>query len=182
MAGEKIISLVTNKFQIFSLRILSYICVCIFAVILNGCYSFTGGTNPEHIKKIRINTVVDNSGFGNPLYKDEMTRSLIKRFREDNTLTPVDNNGDARLSVTLTSIQDATVSLNTGQLESQRKVTVNFRVEYYDNVKKKSIYDKTFSNFALYDLANATANRDESILRIIQQTTEDILISVVYRW
>jgi hypothetical protein len=172
-----------RKNSIKILIILSYICCCCVLLLLKSCYSFTGGNNPEYLKKIQIPAVVDNSGYGNPLYKDEMTRTLMNRFREDNTLTLTDNNGDCKLNVTISNIADSPVAISTGELETQRKLTVSFKVDYYDNVKKKQIYDKTFSNFQLYELGGNTQEvRDRAVLKIIAQTVDDILIATVYRW
>ena len=85
-----------NNYSYFSnrvLTILSLICISLFA----GCYSFTGGSVPDHLKTISLTAVQDNSGFGNPRFRDVLTRSLLDKFRNDNTLVLVESNGDAQL-------------------------------------------------------------------------------------
>lgn len=152
------------------------------AIILISCYSFTGGSVPEHLKKLQITPVVDNSGYGNPQFRESMMRLLVQKFRDDNSFTLTDNFGDARLSIVIGTISDATIAVNPGELETQRKVTVSFKAEYFDNVKKKLIWDKSFSNFQVYDVSNALTNRNTAIEKIIIQTTDDILLSVVSGW
>lgn len=152
------------------------------SLLFKGCYSFTGGSVPEHLKSIQITNVNDNSGFGNPLYREEMSRLIINRFRNDNSFSIVDGLGDARLSITITSINDMPVSVQPGELEKERKVTVVTKAEYYDNVKKKVIWDKNFDNFAIYDVSNVQENRNREILKILEQTSNDILLGVVSGW
>jgi hypothetical protein len=159
-----------------------YICTSLLGLILISCYSFTGGSVPEHLKKLQLTPVVDNSGYGNPQFRESLMRALVQRFRDDNSFTLTDNFGDARLSIVISSIIDATVAVNPGELETQRKVTVSFKAEYFDNVKKKLIWDKSFSNYQVYDVSNILTNRNAGIEKTIIQTTDDILLSVVSGW
>jgi hypothetical protein len=111
-----------------------------------------------------------------------MSRLIINRFRNDNSFSIIDGLGDARLSITITSINDMPVSVQPGELEKERKVTVVTKAEYYDNVKKKVIWDKNFDNFAIYDVSNVQENRNREILKILEQTSNDILLGVVSGW
>lgn len=104
---------------------------------MTACYSFTGGSIPEHIKTLKINNVQDNSGYGNPQFREDMLQFLVQRFITDNSFNLTDENPNARLSVAISSIRDETVALSPGELETERKVTVDCKVEYYDLVKKK---------------------------------------------
>ncbi|MDQ1266408.1 MAG: hypothetical protein QG635_1560 [Bacteroidota bacterium] len=168
-----------------------YLLTCIFVgILLKNCYSFTGGTIPEYLKTLYISTVNDNSGFGNPNYRNNLTQLLVDKFRNDNSYTLVERGGDAKLNVSITSIDDATLTVGVGgraggagELENQRKITVTCEAEYYDSVKKKLIWKKTFSNFEVYDLTqNVQQSRDNAINTALEQTADDILLSVVSGW
>lgn len=150
--------------------------------LLFGCYSFTGGSIPEYLKTIQITNVNDNSGFGNPLYREEMSRLLINKFRNDNSFSLTESVGDARLTVSIVSINDIPVSVRPGELEKERKVTVVTKAEYYDNVNKKVIWSRNFDNFSIYEVTNVQENRNREILRILEQTSNDILLAVVSGW
>ena len=138
-----------NNYSYFSnrlLTILSIICI----LLLSGCYSFTGGSVPDHLKTISLSPVQDNSGFGNPRFRDILTRRLLDKFRNDNTLVLVDANGDAQLQSTIIRIDDAVVSVSPGEVERERRVTVSVETEYTDIVKRKQVWKRTFSNFQVY--------------------------------
>ena len=178
----KIISLLSNIFS-------NYLClICISIIItLSGCYSFTGGSIPEHLNTLYIATVEDNSGFGNPNYRDKLSQQLFEVFRDDNSFELVENGGDARLSVSISSIRDETLTVGSGgsqrgELETERKITVTCKAEYFDAVKNKEVWNKSFSNFGTYEIANAQTGRDEAVDRALEQTAEDIMLAVVSGW
>lgn len=157
------------------------ICIIIL-VLMNGCYSFTGGTIPEHLKSITIVTAGDNSGYGNPRYKLVLTESLIEGFRRDNSLKLTETEGDARLNVVINQIIESTSGVSAGEIEKERRVTITCSAEYYDYVKKKLIWKKDFTNYGTFSLTNAQSARDEAIQTALKQLSDDILLAVVSGW
>lgn len=179
----KIFIKITKISFLLNLRILIFCLICILCLsVLNGCYSFTGGSVPEHLKTIYISSVSDNSGYGNPIYREMFFQKLVSKFQRDNTLQLVDRAGDARLSVSIKSIRDEMQTVKPGELESERKISVSCEAEYYDAVKKKVIWKRSFSSFEVYDLANAMTERDRAITEALEQTSDDILLAVVSGW
>jgi len=154
--------------------------ICMVAMVqMFGCYSFTGSSIPEHLKTLSIAPVGDNSGYGNPKYKDKLSSLLFEKFKNDNSFSIVDRNGNARLNVTIISINDETTVISQGELEKERKITVKCDVEYYDAVKKKQIFKKPFENHSVYEISNAQANRDNAVNIALDRISDDILIGVV---
>ncbi len=149
---------------------------------LGGCYSFTGGSIPPHLKTLYIAAVTDNSGFGNPEYRDLLTNNLIDVFRKDNSFSQADLGGDARISVTISSIRENPVAVNPGELETERRVEVHCEAEYYDNVKKELIFKKSFMTYDIYPVSSAGEGRNESIRKALNQLADDILLAVVSGW
>lgn len=164
-------------------NIISFILIPV--ILLTGCYSFTGGSVPPHLKTIYIAAVKDNSGYGNPIYKQSLTQLLIDRFRNDNSLKVVGVGGDARLEVSIASINDQPQTITTsssGTLENERKITVNCSVKYYDAVEKKEIWNKRVSNYNIYDLSNAQQARNDAVGEVLNQLSDDIVLAVVSGW
>jgi outer membrane lipopolysaccharide assembly protein LptE/RlpB len=175
------IDLMMNNYSYFSnrvLTILSLICISLFA----GCYSFTGGSVPDHLKTISLTAVQDNSGFGNPRFRDVLTRRLLDKFRNDNTLVLVESNGDAQLQSTIIRIVDEVVSVSPGEVERERRITVSVEAEYTDYVKRKQVWKRTFSNFQVYLISQGQQAREEAVIAALQQIGEDILLAVVSGW
>ena len=160
-------------------RLMSYFFVFIF---LTSCYSFTGGSKPDYLNTLYIASVTDNSGYGNPTYKDKMTNELINVFRDDNSFTLVNRGADAKLTVTISSIREEKSSVNAQELETERKIQVECVVEYYDAINKKSIWKESFKNSELYQIAASQAGRDNAINNSLAKTCEDILFKVISDW
>lgn len=161
---------------------LSVCCVLITALILSGCYSFTGGTIPPHLRSMSISQAGDNSGFGNPRFREALTEQIIDRFRNNNSFVLVETGGDARITAAISTINDATVTVGSGELERERKVTVTMEAEYYDGVKKKSIWKKSFSNFQIYTVTEGQIGRDNGITKALKQNSDDLITAVVSGW
>lgn len=153
------------------------------AFLLTACYSFTGGSVPEHLNSITIAPVEDNSGFGLPEVQNILAIELADSFRTDNSLQIIDTGGDAILTVRISSISDRTASAGTAELETEKRLTITLIADYYDNVKQKDIFkNQQFSNYLNYDVANAQANRNEAAQEILEQLANDILLAVISGW
>ncbi len=156
--------------------------IFILTLLTNSCYSFRGSSVPPHLKTISLAKVVDNSNFGSAVYKDLCTQFLTDRFRAESLLQFVDKDGDARLVAVLTDIRDEAISVKSGEIERERKVRVSIEAEYYDAVKKRQIFKKSFSNTSVFVVANAITERDKAIRTALKQDVDDILLAVVSGW
>ena len=152
--------------------------------ILIGCYSFTGASVPPHLNTIAITLFQDRSGSGEPDMPEAFTNELIQKFVDDNTLTVREKAfADAIVEGTITSLVDAPAIVAGGEDVTSRRVTLNVRVIYKDLVKKKVVFDKSFSNFGDYaNSGNIVVQRRSAIETAIDKITEDILLAVVANW
>ncbi|HBB25056.1 MAG TPA: hypothetical protein DCZ59_02205 [Bacteroidetes bacterium] len=163
-------------------RLVSRVALGLMALILAGCYSFRGGSVPEHITTISISSVIDRSGFGDPTFREFATDVLVTRFRSDNTVRLVEDNGDARLSPVLVKVQDQIAALQSGDLEGKRRIVVGVEVEYFDAVKNVVVWKKTFENFDVYDVSDPTQGRRLAAERAIRRIADDVLLAIVSDW
>ena len=164
------------------MRLVSHVALGLMALILAGCYSFRGGSVPEHITTISISSVIDRSGFGDPTFREFATDVLVIRFRSDNTVRLVEDNGDARLSPVLVKVQDQIAALQSGDLEGKRRIVVGVEVEYFDAVKNVVVWKKTFENFDVYDVSDPTQGRRLAAERAIRRIADDVLLAIVSDW
>ncbi|MCX7880332.1 MAG: LPS assembly lipoprotein LptE [Ignavibacteria bacterium] len=137
---------------------------------------------PSHIGSISFTPIVDNSNYGNPHYKEQFYNELITKFRRDNTLKVVEMPSDSKLSLTISSIRDETAYAKPGELEKERRITMEVSAEFFDVVKNKTIWNRKFSNYAIYSVAGIPASRDKAIEEVIQKLTDDILLATVSGW
>jgi hypothetical protein len=171
------------SFVIHESRIVARITLLVgLAVAASACYSFRGGSVPEHLKTISIASVVDNSGFGDATFREHCMETLVRRFRNDNAFQLVDDNGDARLTPVITRIQERIQNVQGGDVEGERRIVVTVEVEYVDAVKDRTVWKKTFENVDVYDVNNAAADRPRAVREAIDRIVDDVLLAVVSDW
>ncbi len=174
------------KFNKFILLKLLALTISFFLLLTAaGCsYSFTGASVPPHLHTIAIPNAVDRSGSGQPNLRDDFTNELINKFINDNSLQIANSTkADAILNCTITSLVDAPTVIAGGEDVTTRRVTIKVHAVYKDLVKKKKIFDRTFSNYGDYkNEGDITTARDNAIKEAIDKITEDILLGVVSNW
>lgn len=160
------------------------LCIMLIFAGCFGCpYSFTGASVPEHLKTVAIPFAEDRSGFGEPGLRENFTQTLIQKFIEDNNLQISDRaNADAIIDCTITSINDAPAAVLSGENVATRRLSVSVQVSYKDLVKKKTIYDRQFSNYGDYAANSGVAGRNDALTNAIDKLTDDILLETVSGW
>ena len=161
-------------------------CLFITLVLINftGCciYSFTGASVPQHLKTIAIPIAEDRSGSGEPGLKELLTDQLVQKFINDNTLQVTEKvNADALLDCVILPLSDAPAVISAGENVKARRITINVQVTYKDLIKRKTIFDKKFSNYADYSGGTISQRRD-AIQEAVDKITEDILLDTVSGW
>ena len=176
-----------NKQQKYKLlRTLTFF-LFIFYSIVNfttcGVYSFSGASVPPHLKSISVPIAEDRSGSGEPGLRELLTNQLIQKFIDDNSLQVSERGkANANLECTITGFSDIPNIVAAGENITSRRLTINVKVIYNDNVNKKKIFNKVFSNYGNYPPAGNLNDRKEAINTAIDRITEDILLSVVSGW
>ena len=171
-----------------SIKFLRYIIFSLLGIILlgiNACsYSFSGASVPSHLKTISIPIFSDKSGSGEFDLNQRLTKQVIQKFIDDNTLLVSDRlNSNALLEGTVTALSDAPAVISGGEKITYRRITINVRIVYKDLVKKQQIFDRNFSNYGDYEvLGDITAGRKLAIDKAIDLIAEDILLGVVSNW
>ncbi len=159
----------------------------IFLLLLNfeACnYSFTGASVPSHIKSIAVPFFQDRSGSGESELSVLFTKQTIQKFVDDNTLQVTDRvNADAVLEGTVISLSDAPAVVSGGENVTSRRITITVKVTYRDLVRKRTIFEKNFSDYGDYPVGgDITTVRLQAIETAVDKITEDILLGVVSNW
>lgn len=165
-------------------KTLTGILLAAMTAVLGCSYSFTGSSVPPHLKTIAIATVQDRSGSGEPELSDYFTNQLNQQFINDNSLDVTNKTkADAFLDCTITGLEDAPAIVSSGEQEQTRRITIRAKVIYKDLVKRKTVFNKTFSNSSDYQISSGiTQAREQAIKETVDVLTEDILLGVVSNW
>ena len=158
----------------------------ILAILINfvGCcsYSFTGASVPEHLKTIAVPVVDDRSGSAEPEIRQLLTKKITSKFIEDNTLRIADKStANSVLECAVVSFSDAPSVVSAGENVATRKITITVQAVYRDLIKRKMIYDKSFSNYGEYNPSNPE-NRKKGIEEALDKISNDILLDTVSGW
>ena len=146
-------------------------------------YSFTGASVPEHLKTISIPVADDRSGAGEPGLRELFTNKLTQKFIDDNTLRVSDRvNANASLDCTIASFSDAPAVVSGGENVTTRRITISVQVIYKDLVKRKNVFEQSFSNYGDYNASGGLAEKNNAISIAVDKITEDILLAAVSGW
>jgi len=165
------------------MRLKFFIFIAVF--LLCSCrYSFTGASVPPHLKTIAITLFDDQSGYGRATLREELTKRVVERFIQDNTLKIADRNtANSILEGVIISVQDNPVVVGTGERVKKSRLTITVKVTFYDMVKGVKVWEKTFSNWGEYELeGDIQQNLQSGIQQAIEKLSEDILLATVSNW
>ena len=188
-------SVTTGRFKLSEIfqfcKIMTFlpIILCLFIAVIvgnfNGCciYSFTGASVPEHLKTIAIPIADDRSGGAEPGLREKITEVLTQKFIDDNTLQVSDKStANAVLECTIVALTDAPAIVSAGEQIATRRITISVLVVNKDLVKRKTIFEKTFSNYGDYPSGGSIDSRKNAIEEAIEKITQDILLDTVSGW
>ncbi len=154
------------------------------AVSLQGCYSFTGGSIPAHLKTIAIPVFDDRSGAGIAQLRSEHTKALVDKIESQSPLrfTPSMASADALLEGTITSFSDVPGQLSgTTERALTNRITLVVQVTMTDHVKKTPLFTQSFVGFADYYAGNYVAQQ-QAIAVALGQINEAIFDRIVSGW
>lgn len=156
----------------------------LFLLLSGGCYSFKGGSAPAHLNTITIPQVEDASGSGRATMRQDLTQLLVRKFREDNSLRVVeDASADSRLEVTITTVRDRErLGVSGQEFETVRGVAVEARVVFRDNVRRRAIFERSFSARNQYSIDQGSAGETDAIAKALDLLSNDILVAAVAQW
>ncbi|MEX2115305.1 MAG: LptE family protein [Bacteroidota bacterium] len=151
--------------------------------LISGCYSFSGGTVPPHLKTIAIPIVQDQSGYGDPALKDLFTLQLVDIFTSDGSLTLSERVGaDAVLETVVIAVTETPTVVKPGEQVAERRISVTAHVVFTDVKLRKTIWEKDFSQWGDFPSGAGPTKRNEGVQEAVRKLTEDILNETVAGW
>jgi hypothetical protein len=154
------------------------------AVLVGGCsYSFTGASVPPHLSTIAIPLVDDQSGYGEPGLRELFTSQLNDLFIADNSFQISDrSSADAVLEGVITRVTDAPQAVGGEEQVRTRRVTVTVRFTFEDKKLRKTVWEKTFSNWGEYTSLTAVSQVRAGLEEAMRRVSEDVLLETVSGW
>jgi hypothetical protein len=160
---------------------LKFLFAC-FSLSLFSCYSFTVNTLPAHIKTVQI-ADVDYRNF-DPVLGNRLKDGIKELFRINApAIRIVNDNADADFSIALTNYSNRPESHSSSADVETYRVTMNAAVSFYDNVRKKTIYEnKNVQAIGSYDVQKNESEEMHGQERAIKALQEIIIANVLAKW
>jgi hypothetical protein len=152
------------------------------SALLISCYSFTATTLPAHIKTVQI-ADVDYRSY-DPVLGNRLKDGIIELFRINApAIRLINDNADADISVTLLSYSNRPeIQSSNAEVETYR-VTMGVSVSFYDNVRKKAIYEnKNVQTVGSYDVLKNESEEVHGQERAIKLLQEIIVANALAKW
>jgi len=159
--------------------------ILLFAVasaLLTSCYSFTATTLPPHIRTVQI-ADVDYRSY-DPVIGNRLKDGIKELFRINApAVRLVNDNADADITVTLLSYSNRPeIQTSNAEVETYR-VTMGISVSFYDNVRKKTIYEnRNVQAMGSYDVLKNESEEVHGQERAIKLLQEIIVANALAKW
>jgi len=156
----------------------------LMAILFQGCYSFSGGSVPSHLKTMAVPVFQDRSRAGVAQFRAELTRRLTEKIESQSPLrmTPSRATADCLLEGTIVSFSDEPSQLSsTTERALTNRITISVAALMQDRVKKIVVFERTFTGFADYPVGSFTAQQD-AISRSLEMIATDMLDGIVSDW
>jgi len=147
-----------------------------------SCYSFTATTLPSHIKTVYI-ADVDYRSF-DPVLGNRLKDGIKELFRINApAIRMINDNADTDFSVTLLSYNNRPEAQSSNADVETYRVTMGVSVTFYDNVRKKMIYEnKNVQAIGSYDVRKNESEEIHGQERAIKALQEIIVTNALAKW
>lgn len=166
----------TKSFTLFFIGILF--------LAINGCgiYSFTGASIPPHLKRIHIPNFQDKSSSGILTLKEDLTEELTTKIITQSSFElGTQQQADCRLEGSVVMYTNQPYIISQGQATGSNRITIRVSVVYRDLIKKETIWEQNFENWAEYSIGDRTAEQ-ESLKEAVSKLSDDIFSKIVSNW
>ncbi|RXK84318.1 hypothetical protein EST62_09700 [Chlorobaculum sp. 24CR] len=153
-------------------------------LILQGCYSFSGGTLPPHLRTVAVPLFDDSTQAGISEFREGITRSLINKIESQSTLSieADPSRADSVLNGSIVSYSDEPSQLGSATERAvTNRVTIVLEADFDDQVKNNKLFSQTFVGFADYQAGNYTAQQD-AIKSAYSMAVDDLFNQMISNW
>ena len=154
----------------------------LITLLLFSCYSFTATTLPEHIKTVQIEDV-DYRSF-DPVLGNRLQEGIKELFRINaSAVRIVNEEASANFKVTILSYSNRPESQSSNADVETYRVTIGVEVSFYDNVRKKSIYEnRNLTASGSYDVQKNESEERHGQERAIENLQNLIVMNALAKW
>lgn len=156
----------------------------LLTVILQGCYSFSGASIPEHLHTVAVPLFDDASQAGIAEFRERCTRRLVNKVeaQSDLSIEPDLSRANAVLKGVIVSYADEPSQLGSSTERAvTNRVTIVLKAEFEDMVKHEQLFSQTFVGFADYQAGSYSAQQG-AIDSAIDMAVDELFNRMISNW
>ena len=153
-----------------------------FALVLQGCYSFTATSLPSHIRTVTIPDIQNQTT--DPVLGNRLHQAVVELFQKNAPgIRVVNSDGDADFQLTLVNYTNAPENFSRDAAVETYKVTLVVNATFRDQVKNTVIYDgRNLRADGVYDVTKNETEDRHGQQRAIEKLQELIVNNALARW
>lgn len=149
------------------------------AVLLSGCYSFTGSGLPSGLRTVEIYQVVDRTR--QPELADRATQEIVAEYRRNGALRPVDRDGQSRLDVWISAYSHTPQTYNLSGDVSRFRVIVALETKFVDLRDESVLYESKEIGGA-YDYDPLKETEADAKVKALSEAIRKLVANTVSGW
>lgn len=149
------------------------------ALVLSGCYSFTGSGLPSGLRTVEIFQVVDRTR--QPELADRATQEIVAEYRRNGALRPVDRDGQSRLDVWIGNYSHTPQTYDLSGNVSRFRVIVALETKFVDLRDESVLYESKQIGGA-YDYDPLKETESDAKVKALQEAIRKLVANTVSGW
>ncbi|MBK9576453.1 MAG: hypothetical protein IPK50_01085 [Fibrobacterota bacterium] len=149
------------------------------ALVLSGCYSFTGSGLPSGLRTVEIFQVVDRTR--QPELADRATQEIVAEYRRNGALRPVDRDGQSRLDVWIANYSHTPQTYDLSGNVSRFRVIVALETKFVDLRDESVLYESKQIGGA-YDYDPLKETESDAKVKALQESIRKLVANTVSGW
>lgn len=157
-----------------------YFLLCLW-LSLYSCYSFQGINLPPEVSTFNVVAFENEASYIIPGQEQTFTNDLLNRIRNDTRLKYVPDNADVEFSGKIIGISvSPEAPSGDSDFASQNRFTVSIQVEYVDNTNEKNNWNKQFTQFENFPVADNLLDVQDQLLEEIHTILIDDIFKAAF--
>lgn len=159
----------------------------LFAITLQSCkvnYGFSGASvDYNKVKTYSVQYFPNYAPLAQPTLAQEFTEALRDIFLNQTKLDLVKKDGDLRFSGKITDYRTAPISIQSGEVAAQNRLTITVSVKFENTNDETKNFEQSFTKFADYDSKKALNEVEGDLIRQINELlVQEIFNKSVSNW
>ena len=150
-----------------------------------GCniYSFTGSSIPKNAKTVYIEEVINNTPLSNPELSNLFTEKLNNYILKNTNLKTSNENPDLIFKGQIIKYDINPISINSQNNASQNRLSIEIKIDYYNQEDSLNNFNKKFSNYADFNSSDNFLDIETELNeQIVDKLIEDIFLASFSNW